>query len=394
LYFTIYKKMKTKIAILGSTGSIGKSTMDIIRKNKKNFQIELLTANNNYKKLIQQAKEFKPKNILIANKNHYPKVKNFFLKSKTKVFYGNTPIDSIVNTKLDYTMCAIVGVEGLKPTIEAIKCSKKVGIANKESIICGWDLLKKYIKRYKTKVLPVDSEHFSIMELSKKLKNKDVEEIILTASGGPFLNTPLNKFKNIKPNQAIKHPNWKMGKKISVDSSTLMNKVFELIEAYKLFNFEIKKYRILIHPQSYVHAIIRYKNGLIKMLLHNTDMRIPIINTIFEKKAKVENIKNINSSFLSQLKFYEVDNKRYPSINLIKKCVKAGKSTPIILNASNEILVSLFLKKEINFTDITDILTKIFRHKDFKKYAKKKINDLKDIYKIDRWARKITHQFI
>ena len=386
--------MKTKIAILGSTGSIGKSTMDIIRKNKKNFQIELLTANNNYKKLIQQAKEFKPKNILIANKNHYPKVKNFFLKSKTKVFYGNTPIDSIVNTKLDYTMCAIVGVEGLKPTIEAIKCSKKVGIANKESIICGWDLLKKYIKRYKTKVLPVDSEHFSIMELSKKLKNKDVEEIILTASGGPFLNTPLNKFKNIKPNQAIKHPNWKMGKKISVDSSTLMNKVFELIEAYKLFNFEIKKYRILIHPQSYVHAIIRYKNGLIKMLLHNTDMRIPIINTIFEKKAKVENIKNINSSFLSQLKFYEVDNKRYPSINLIKKCVKAGKSTPIILNASNEILVSLFLKKEINFTDITDILTKIFRHKDFKKYAKKKINDLKDIYKIDRWARKITHQFI
>ena len=386
--------MKTKIAILGSTGSIGKSTIDIIRKNKKNFQIELLTANNNYKKLIQQAKEFKPKNILIANKNHYPKVKNFFLKSKTKVFYGNTPIDSIVNTKLDYTMCAIVGVEGLKPTIEAIKCSKKVGIANKESIICGWDLLKKYIKRYKTKVLPVDSEHFSIMELSKKLKNKDVEEIILTASGGPFLNTPLNKFKNIKPNQAIKHPNWKMGKKISVDSSTLMNKVFELIEAYKLFNFEIKKYRILIHPQSYVHAIIRYKNGLIKMLLHNTDMRIPIINTIFEKKAKVENIKNINSSFLSQLKFYEVDNKRYPSINLIKKCVKAGKSTPIILNASNEILVSLFLKKEINFTDITDILTKIFRHKDFKKYAKKKINDLKDIYKIDRWARKITHQFI
>ena len=386
--------MKTKIAILGSTGSIGKSTIDIIRKNKKNFQIELLTANNNYKKLIQQAKEFKPKNILIANKNHYPKVKKFFLKSKTKVFYGNTPIDSIVNTKLDYTMCAIVGVEGLKPTIEAIKCSKKVGIANKESIICGWDLLKKYIKRYKTKVLPVDSEHFSIMELSKKLKNKDVEEIILTASGGPFLNTPLNKFKNIKPNQAIKHPNWKMGKKISVDSSTLMNKVFELIEAYKLFNFEIKKYRILIHPQSYVHAIIRYKNGLIKMLLHNTDMRIPIINTIFEKKAKVENIKNINSSFLSQLRVYEVDNKRYPSINLIKKCVKAGKSTPIILNASNEILVSLFLKKEINFTDITDILTKIFRHKDFKKYAKKKINDLKDIYKIDRWARKITHQFI
>ena len=386
--------MKIRIAILGSTGSIGKSTLSIIKNNKSKFTVELLTAKNNYKKLIQQAKTFKAKNILIANEEHYKKVKKHLNKSRTNVFFGNTPIDSIISRKLDYTMCAIVGVEGLKPTIDAIKCSKKVGIANKESIVCGWNLLSKYTKRYKTKILPVDSEHFSIMELSKQLDNSDVEEIILTASGGPFLKTPLKKLKYINPSQAIKHPNWKMGKKISIDSATLMNKVFELIEASKLFNFDIEKYRILIHPQSYVHAIIRYKNGLIKMLLHNTDMRIPISNTIFGNSTKVKNIKKINSLTLDQLRFFEVDPARYPSINLIKKCVNSGQSGPVILNASNEILVSLFLKKKINFTDIIDILSKIFRHKDFKKYAKKNINSLKDIYKVDRWAREITYKFI
>ena len=386
--------MKTKIVILGSTGSIGKSTLDIIKKNKSKFTVELLTAKNSFKELIQQAKQFKAKNVLIENESLYLKVKKALIKNKTNVFFGSKPINKIISRKVDYTISAIVGVAGLQSTLEAIKCSGKVAIANKESIICGWNLLSKYKKKYNTKILPIDSEHFSIFELTKNLKNEDIKEIIFTASGGPFLKTPLSKLKNIKPNQATKHPNWKMGKKISVDSATLMNKVFELIEASKLFKFDINKYRIMIHPQSYVHAIVRYKNGLIKMLLHETDMKIPITNTIFGMNTEIKNTKTLSSLTLNKLNFFDVDKRRFPSIKLIKKSLNNGHSTPIIMNASNEILVSLFLKKKIKFTDITRILRKIFRHKDFKKYAKKKTNSLEEIYSVDQWARKTIEKII
>ena len=386
--------MKIKIVILGSTGSIGKSTLDIIKKNKSKFSVELLTAKNSFEELIQQARQFRAKNVLIENESLYLKVKKALIKNKTNVFFGSKPINKIISRKVDYTISAIVGVAGLQSTLEAIKCSCNVAIANKESIICGWDLLSKYKKKYKTKILPVDSEHFSIFELTKNLKNEDIKEIIFTASGGPFLKTPLSKLKNIKPDQATKHPNWKMGKKISVDSSTLMIKVFELIEASKLFKFDINKYRIMIHPQSYVHAIVRYKNGLIKMLLHETDMKIPITNTIFGMNTEIKNIKTLNSLTLNKLNFFDVDKRRFPSIKLIKKSLNNGHSAPIIMNASNEILVSLFLKNKIKFTDITRILYKIFRHKDFKKYAKKKTSSLKEIYSVDQWARKTIEKII
>ena len=386
--------MKIKIAILGSTGSIGRSTLDIIKKNKSKFSVELLMAQNNYTEIIRQAKIFKAKNVLIGNKEYFEKIKKKLKKNKTKVFSGSTPIDKIISKKIDYTMCAIVGIAGLKSTVEASKCSRKIAIANKESIICGWNILTKYTKKYKTKILPVDSEHFSIMELSDKIKNKDVEEIILTASGGPFLNTSINKLKKISPKQAILHPNWKMGKKISVDSATLMNKVFEIIEATKIFKFDPYKYRILIHPQSYVHSIIKYKNGLTKMLLHETDMRIPIANTIFGNKTKFKNNKRLDSIKLDKLRFFEVDKKRFPSTKFIKKIIQNGQSGPIILNASNEILVSLFLQKKIKFTDICRVLDKIIRHKNFNKYAKKKTNSLKEIYKLDQWARVMTKSFV
>ena len=228
--------MKKKIAILGSTGSIGKSTLDIIKKDKNNFDVILLTANNNYKQLIKQAKEFKAKNVLIKNNKFYLRVKKSL--KNTKVYFGDMSIRKIVNQKLDYTMSAIVGLAGLQPTIDAVKISKTVAIANKETIICGWKILSKLKKRHKTELVPVDSEHFSIMELTKGLSNEKVAEIIITASGGPFLQFSIDKLKKIKPEQAIKHPNWKMGKKISVDSATLMNKVFEVIEAHKLFKFQ------------------------------------------------------------------------------------------------------------------------------------------------------------
>jgi len=379
--------MKKKIAILGSTGSIGKSTLEVIKKDKKNFNVVFLSANNNYKKLIQQAKEFNAKNVLIKNEKFYEVVKNSLKKNKTKVFSGNTSINKIISGKLDYTMSAIVGLAGLQPTIDIIKVSKTVAIANKETIICGWGILSKLIKKYKTKMLPVDSEHFSIMELTKGVSDKEIEEIIITASGGPFLNKQINRLKNAKPRDAINHPNWKMGKKISIDSANLMNKVFEVIEACKIFEFNKNKYRIMIHPQSYVHSIIRYKNGLIKMVLYNTDMKIPISNTLYGSKNNILNIRKIDAKILSKLSFKNVDVKQFPSIKLINKCLTLGVLTPTIVNAANEVLVSMFLNKKIGFLDIVSKINEIFKDKDFKKYATRNAASINDVKISDNWAR-------
>jgi len=377
--------MKKKIVILGSTGSIGKSTLEVIKKDKKNFDVILLTAQNNYKKIIEQAKQFKARNVLIKNKKFYLKVKNSL--KKTKVYTGDISIKKIIRGKIDYTMAAIVGIAGLQPTVDAVQISKTVAIANKETIICGWEILSKYIKKHKTKILPIDSEHFSIMEITKDISDEEVEEIIITASGGPFLNIPKNKMNKVSPTQAINHPNWKMGKKISIDSANLMNKVFEVIEACKIFKFDKDKYRIMIHPQSYVHSIIRFKNGLIKMILFNTDMKIPISNTIYGRKNYVSNVKKIDSKILSKMNFQNVNTKNFPSIKLIPKCLKFGLLTPTIVNASNEVLVNLFLAKKIGFLDIVKTINKIFKDKDFKRYAKRNPSSLKEIKMTDNWAR-------
>ena len=379
--------MKKKIAILGSTGSIGMSTLDIIRKDKKNFDVVLLSANNNYKKLINQAKEFNVKKIIIFNKFLYPKVKNVLKNSQIKVFTSNTPIDKIISNKIDITVSAIVGLAGLQPTVDSIKISRNVALANKETIICGWDIIKKTKDKYKTNILPVDSEHFSIMCLAEESKDDDIEEIIITASGGPFLKTSIKKLNYVKAREAIKHPNWKMGKKISVDSSTLMNKVFEVIEACKLFKFNKNKYRIIVHPQSYVHSIIRFKNGLTKMILYSCDMKIPISNILYDKKNNFINSEKIKPKKLNNLNFFEVDKKKFPAIHLIKKSLNLGSSVPIIVNASNEQLVDLFLKGKICYLDIVKTINKIFIDKEFKKYARRKAISIKDIKNIDKWAR-------
>ena len=378
---------KLKIAILGSTGSIGLSTLEVIKNDKLNFSVELLTANNSYIQLIKQAKFFKAKNVLINNKKHYEKVKHSLKNSSTKVFYGNTPVTDILKNKIDCTVSSIVGIAGLQPTLEVMKLCKKVAIANKETIICGWPILLKYKKKYKNEIIPIDSEHFSIMELTRNYKDNDIEEILITASGGPFLKTPLKKFKKIKPAQAIKHPNWKMGKKISVDSANLMNKVFEVIEACKIFDFNKNKYKIIIHPQSYIHSIIRFKNGLIKMILYNTDMKIPISNILYNGANIFPKSKSIDIKTLNNIHFQKVDKKKFPSIKLVDKCLNSGPSTPTIVNASNEVLVDMFLKGKISFIDIVATINKIFKDKEFKKYAKKKPETTSIIKTIDNWAR-------
>jgi len=379
--------MKKKIAILGSTGSIGKSTLEVIKKNKNDFNIVLLSANNNYLELIKQAKYFNAENVIIKNEKFYKKVKHSLRKNKTKVYSGNVSLDKIIKKKLDYTMSAIVGIAGLQPTIDSIKLSKVVALANKESIICGWDILLKSIKKYKTTILPVDSEHFSIREITKDIKDEDIAEIIITASGGPFLHKPKKMFRYITPKEAIRHPNWQMGKKISVDSSNLMNKVFEVVEACKLFNFNKNKYKIIIHPQSYVHSIICFKNGLVKMVMHNTDMKIPISNTIYPKKNKFLKQNKINTKILNQLTFHKVDLKRFPSVKLINKCLNFGYLAPTIINAANEVLVKLFLAEKIGFLDIVNTINKIIKDKEFKKYARRKPKTINDIKIADNWAR-------
>ncbi|MDB9979753.1 1-deoxy-D-xylulose-5-phosphate reductoisomerase, partial [Candidatus Pelagibacter sp.] len=309
-----------KIVIFGSTGSIGKSLLSVIRKDKKNFNIELISANKNYKKLIEQAKLFNVKNLIITDRNSFLKAKKIIKKRKIKIYNNFDSLKKIFKRKkVDYTMSAITGFHGLKPTLDIIKFTKVIAIANKESIICGWNLIKNDLNLYKTKFIPVDSEHFSIWSLIDNKKNKNFEKIYITASGGPFRELPLNEFINITPQKALRHPNWSMGKKISIDSATMMNKVFEVIEAKKIFDFKYNQIEILIHPQSYLHAIVKFDNGLTKLLIHDTSMKIPIFNSLYQDKdCKIES-NPLNIKVLNTLSLKKIDKKRYPLTQIINK---------------------------------------------------------------------------
>ena len=379
--------MKKKVAILGSTGSIGKTTLEIIRKDKKNFQIELLTANNNVNELIKQAKEFKVKNLLIHNKK-----KNLLLIKKLKnknikIFYNLEQIENFFKKKIDYTMCSISGLEGLKPTLSAIKFSKKIAIANKESIICGWNLIIKKLKKYKTEFLPIDSEHFSINELLNKKNILNIEEIILTASGGPFLKLPYKNYKKITIKSALKHPNWSMGKKITIDSSTLMNKVFEVIEAKKIFNVSIDKIKILIHPKSYIHAIVKFNNGLIKILIHDTNMTIPIFNSLNSNRSIPLKTKLLDIDKLNNLELSTVNTQKFPSVKILKRVPLKDSLYETVIVSANDELVEMFLEKKIKFLEIIHRLNKIINLKEFIKYKKITPKNLSQIYKLSKIVR-------
>tara|TARA_Y100000992_G_scaffold183557_1_gene123986 strand:- start:126 stop:1289 length:1164 start_codon:yes stop_codon:yes gene_type:complete len=372
-----------KIAILGSTGSIGKQTIDIIRKDKKNFKILLLTANKNHNLLSKQIKEFKVKNVIITNKKSYLILKKKF--KKINIINDLNKIDKIITSKLDYTMSSISGFNGLKPTIKVIKKTKTIAIANKESIICGWNLIKKQIDKHKTKFIPVDSEHFSIWSVIKDINPKNIEQIIITASGGPFFKLKNKKIKKT-PKLAIKHPNWNMGKKISTDSATLMNKVFEVIEAQKIFGLNLNKFKILIHPNSYVHAIVKFNNGLINLIAHDTDMKIPIFNSIYNNDNQLKS-KKINIKLLNNLNLNPVDTKKYPLINILKLLPKKETLFETLLVSINDELVNLFLQNKISFEDISHKLMFIINNKKFLKYRQKKVNNLAQIEKLNEFVR-------
>ena len=379
--------MRTKIAILGSTGSIGYNLLKIIKKDKKNFEIILLTANKNHKKIFKQAKEFKVKNLIINDKKSYE-----WLKKKTKnlninIYNNYFDFKKIFKKKIDYVMSSIIGLDGLYPTLNIIKHTKKIAIANKETLICAWDLIRKELIKNRTKFIPVDSEHYSIFNLLENHQISDVEKIIITASGGPFLNYSKEEFKSITPNKALNHPNWKMGKKITIDSATLMNKLFEVIEAKNIFNIPYNKIKILIHPKSYVHAIIKTNDGLIKIIAHDTTMKIPIYNTlIFNNKKKIIT-KKINISKLNNLSFENVNSKRYPIINLLKLIPNNHSLYETIIVSANDVLVDLFLKKQINFNEIGTNFFKVINQKEFIKYKKIRPKNVKEIVHLNNYVR-------
>mgnify|MGYP001382158721 CR=1 FL=1 len=374
------------IIILGSTGSIGSTTLASIYK--KNFKVKLLSSKSNIKKLYNQAIRFNVKDVIIEDSRKYNLYKKKFNKKKIRLHLGLKNINNKIYKKVDFCVNAISGIDGLFPTLKIIPYTKFLLIANKESIICGWELILKNLKKNKTEFIPLDSEHFSIWSLLKNEDTKDIQKIVLTASGGPFLNKSKSKLINIKPELALKHPKWKMGKKISIDSSNLMNKIFEFIEAKKIFNINKKNISILIHPESFIHAVIYFKGDLIKSLAHNTSMKIPISNALGIKKSNSEN--NINKYLLklNNLKFKKANDKNFPLLKIIKFIPDKSSYFETILITINDYLVNKYLEKKINYISIQLNILKLLKKPYFAKYYKLKPKNIYDIKKMIKLTKK------
>ncbi|WP_440910498.1 1-deoxy-D-xylulose-5-phosphate reductoisomerase [Candidatus Pelagibacter sp.] len=379
--------MRKKIAIFGSTGSIGRNLLKIIESNKKDFKIELLSANKNYKELLKQVKKFNVKNIIVNDDKAFDILKEKERKLKINVFKDYSNLSKIFKKKIDYVMSAVVGLQGLYPTLKSIKYTKKIAIANKESLICGWNLIKKELTKHKTEFMPVDSEHFSIWFGLHNLQLSRVEKVYLTASGGPFYKLPLSNFNKITIKQALQHPNWSMGKKISVDSATMINKVYEVIEAKNIFNLSYKKIKILIHPNSYIHALIKFNNGLIKLIAHDTTMKIPIFNSLFFKSLKNINSSSIDMEKLNNLNLSEVSLKRYPIVKILNLLPNKISLYETVIVSANDFLVELFLNKKIKFNEISKNLLKIIKTDDFIKLKRKTPKNIEEIMKLSDYVR-------
>ena len=382
--------MKKKIGILGSTGSIGTTLLNVI--NKKNTEVYFLMANKNYKKILKQAKIYSVKYVIITDKTSFKKAKKFN-NNKKIIIINNYNFHEIIDTKLDYVMSAITGLAGLKPTFEIIKFTKNIAIANKESIICAWPLIKKELIKRNTEFVPVDSEHFSIWSEINKIDLNKIDKIYLTASGGPLLNYNSKNKKNINISSILKHPTWKMGGKISVDSATMMNKCYEIIEAKNLFNLEYKQIKILIHPNSYIHAIILYNNGLSKIVLHDTTMKIPIFNSIYGTNTPYKYDNKIDINKLNNLKLQQVKTKEYPIIKCLKYLQNNHTLYETVIVTINDFFVDKYLKKKINFFDISKLVLKFINNDKFKIYKKSSANSVDEILNLNEFIKNELKNF-
>ena len=349
--------MKTRVAILGSTGSIGTQALEVIHSHKNLFEVEVLTANNNSSLLIEQAKKFKPNAVVIVNEKKYPEVNSALKNHGIKVFSGEDSLEQIVSSdNIDIVLTALVGYSGLKPTISAITSGKKIALANKETLVVAGELITRLCHDYNAPLYPVDSEHSAIFQCLVGEKQNPIEKIFLTASGGPFRGKSIADLKNITKSQALKHPNWNMGAKITIDSATLMNKGLEVIEAKWLFGLEKEKIDVIVHPQSIIHSAVQFEDGSIKAQLGLPDMKLPIQYAL----GFPHRLKNTFTRFsffdYPELTFEKADEKTFRNLGLAYRAMKKGGNSPCVLNAANEIAVDAFLNDKIGFLNMSDLI--------------------------------------
>lgn len=351
------EKKKKHIAILGSTGSIGTQSLEVIKEHPESFVAEVLTANGNANLLIKQAIEFKPNCVVIANEKKYQTVKDALAKHDIKVFAGNKSIEQVVQMdSIDMVLAGILGYAGLASTISAIKAKKNIALANKETLVVAGELVTTLAKENGVNIYPVDSEHSAIFQCMAGEWENPIEKIYLTASGGPFRGKDKKFLSSVKKEQALKHPNWNMGAKITIDSATLMNKGLEVIEAKWLFNLKAEQIEVVIHPQSIIHSIVQFKDGSMKAQMGLPDMRLPIQYALSFPNRLASNFEHFNFLNYPTLSFEKPDTETFRNLALAYWAMEKGGNMPCILNAANEIAVDAFLKEKISFTAMPEVI--------------------------------------
>ena len=354
---------KKNLAILGSTGSIGKQALEVVKKFPDRFQVTVLTANTNADLLISQAIDFLPDSVVIADEEQYSKVKESLSSYPVKVFAGNKSIEYIVQfDTVDIVLNSLVGFSGLLPSIRAIENNKILALANKESLVVAGDYINKLLHQYRSTILPIDSEHSAIFQCLVGEYYQSIEKVILTASGGPFLGKSRDFLKNVSKHDALNHPNWNMGSKVTIDSATLMNKGFEVIEAKWLYNLEINQIDVLIHPQSIIHSLVQFTDGSMKAQLSLPDMRLPIQYALFYPERPVNDFPRLDLAELQKLTFEKPDTENFSNLQLAFAALKGAGNLACILNAANEVAVDAFLNDRIKFFDIYRINEKCMNH--------------------------------
>jgi 1-deoxy-D-xylulose-5-phosphate reductoisomerase len=357
---------KKQIAVLGSTGSIGTQALDVIRENRDLFEIYALTANNNLELLIRQAREFLPEMVVIANENKFAQLKDALSDLPIKVWAGHEAICQVVQAEpIQIVLTAMVGYSGLKPTINAIRAGKTIALANKETLVVAGELIIQLAQENRTHIIPVDSEHSAIFQCLTGELNNPIEKIILTASGGPFRNFSQEQLAVVTKKEALQHPNWNMGAKVTIDSATLMNKGFEMIEAKWLFNVDTSQIQILVHPQSIIHSMVQFEDSSIKAQLGLPDMHLPIQYALTYPNRIFSNFERLDFNKFSNLTFEEPDTRKFRNLALAYEAIAKGGNMPCILNAANEIAVAAFLEDKISFPAMSEIIEKTMEQVSF-----------------------------
>jgi len=381
------------LCILGSTGSIGENTLDVVARHPDLFRVKTLTANTQLDKLAKQCMLFQPEIAVVGNSELAKQLKLLLPNSFTQVLFGPEGlIEAVMHHQVDTVMSAIVGAAGLLPTIEAARAGKRILLANKEALVMSGQILMDAVTHSGAELLPIDSEHNAIYQClphNKKSNPLEIEELLLTASGGPFLQRPLETLINVTPEEACAHPNWVMGRKISVDSSTMMNKGLELIEAMWLFQMPQEKIQIVIHPQSVIHSLVRYVDGSILAQLGEPDMRTPIAYGLGWPKRITSGVKPLDMMHLSELNFMPADVQRFPAILLAREAARVKGTAPAIMNAANEVVVDSFLNRQITYPQIVQIITQVLENT-----PSEPATSLELVLSVDQLAREKTRQYI